>query len=109
MRLKTRSAEVNVPLMAVKDMVKANQTVVFDSEGSFTYSKDTGVRTPFQSCNGGWELTLDLEAPQTANDVALQVLTSRRAEKIDNDKQIDSLERIRQIVGPFGRQWALHT
>ena len=114
-RLRTRAARSTAPLMAVKDMVAAGQMVVFDAEGSFTYDKASGKKTPFHSTAGGWELTLDLEAPETANKVNQQVIAEiaaeKETEKADGGDETNECVKIfkrndKPIIqmGPFGRQ-----
>lgn len=106
MRLKTRSVPVSVPLMSVIEMVDAGNRVVFDGDRSYALHKATGRETEFKRTQGGWDLTLDLEAPEVANEVAALQLASVNAEKeapsasnsVGHEVQADSCER---AMGPF--------
>ena len=65
--LKTRKADVQAPLMAGCEMVDAGHILVFDSGGSYAVNKKTGRVTQFKRKPKGWELTLDIAAPDQAN------------------------------------------
>ena len=114
-RLETRAARVSQALMAVVDMVDRGQVVVFDSTRSFAYHKQTGVETEFVRREGGWDLTLDLEAPEIANKVAQDYLAQMTTEKLDREKAVTVVvqqnlqEQERSApratpTGPFGRR-----
>ena len=74
-RLNTRKADVQRPLMAVCDMVDCDHAVLFDSGGSYAMHKKTGKITPFVRKGKGWDLTLEIDAPEHANEVMKQVIS----------------------------------
>ena len=45
-----------------------NKTVIFDTTGSFAVDKRTGDKQMFERKGKGWDLTLDLQAPEVANE-----------------------------------------
>ena len=67
MTLSTRQAQVRRPLMAVKPMTKQGQWVCFGPDRAFAYRPETGRVIPFEPTPTGWNLTLELEAPNDAN------------------------------------------
>ena len=71
-RLNIRSTEVSQSLLSVIDMVKMGHTVVFDESRSFAYHKETGEEIEFERTATGWDLELEIEAPDKANEVAKQ-------------------------------------
>ena len=79
-RLRTRCAKVRRPLLSVKEIVRVGNRVVFDLEGSYTEDKHSGRRQYFRDVPGGWDLTLDLEAPEVANEVAEQIHSVQQAQ-----------------------------
>ena len=103
-RLRTRAANVSIPLMSVKDMTRSGQTVVFDETGSFTFNKATGVKTMFEDKTSGWDVVLDIEAPDTANKVAQQVLAQLHALKAEKTAE-NALQS--QVVTPAGACMAI--
>ena len=62
-QLRTRVADVKRNLPAITDMVDSNHVVIFNAGRSFAVHKGTGIETEFTRSDGGWNLTLDLEAP----------------------------------------------
>ena len=66
--IESRQAEVRRPLMAVKPMTQQGQWVSFGPGGAFAYTIDTGRVIPFESTLNGWNLTVELEAPNDANN-----------------------------------------
>ena len=80
-RLNTRKADVQKPLLAVADIVDQNHAVLFDSAGSYALNKKTGEKTMFSRVGRGWNLKLDLEAPNKANKVMQQILAELSEEK----------------------------
>ena len=72
--LKTRVAKVTRPLVSVTGMVDQSHTVIFDSEGSYALNKRTGRKVPFSRHAGGWNLEVELESPEKANEVTHQML-----------------------------------
>ena len=80
--LSTRCAKVSRPLMAVVDMVDKGNVVVFAKDRSFCVNQKTGRQFEFERVAGGWDLTLDLEAPKKANEVRSQMLAEFEAIKV---------------------------
>ena len=68
MLMRTRKAKVRRPLLCVADLVDNNKTVIFDTTGSFAVDKRTGDKQMFERKGKGWDLTLDLQAPDAANE-----------------------------------------
>ena len=64
--------------MAVCDMVDAGHTIVFDSEGSYAVNKRDGTKWWFARVGKGWELSLDLEAPERANQEMSRIMAEMR-------------------------------
>ena len=77
-RLRTRAADVHKPLLAVVDMVDNDHAVLFDKDASYALNKKTGLKTYFTRVARGWDLTLDLEAPDKANKVAANLMAEMR-------------------------------
>ena len=122
-RLETRAADVSQALMSVVDMVDKGQVVIFDSARSFAYHKETGVETEFVRREGGWDLTLDLEAPDVANQVNQEYLAQLASETAKKESKIsvvvhspsqgaapsvavqpESAAASMSPLGPFGRR-----
>ena len=62
-------------------MVDHGHAVLFDSSGSYAINKASGKKTAFVRKGKGWDLTLQLEAPERANAVMHQVVAELREEK----------------------------
>ena len=74
--------------MAVVDTVDRGHVVVFDSTRSFVYNKETGVETEFVRRVGGWDTTLDLEAPDIAKTVNQEYLAQITTEVVSKNKGV---------------------
>ena len=95
-RLNTRQADVFEPLMSVSDMVDHGHMVVFDSDGSFAVKKDSGRKTHFERTGKKWQVNLQLEAPEKANQVVAQIMaemreTQRQESKTLAEKIVDGI------------------
>ena len=103
--------------MAVVDLVDRGNIVVFDSSRSFAYHKETGVETEFVRREGGWDLTLELEAPEIANKEFQDYLAQMSVEKSDEQKdravtvvvhkgtpEQATSSMMTSPMGPFGRR-----
>jgi hypothetical protein len=101
--------------MAVVDMVDRGHVVIFDSGRSFAYHKQTGMETDFVRREGGWDLTLELEAPELANKVAKDYLAQVTENKQEKEKNVNIIVQSGPLTttstttrtsppGPFGRQ-----
>ena len=77
-RLNTRKADVAKPLLAVCDLVDHGHAVLFDSTGSYALNKKTGIKTAFQRNGKEWDLKMQLEAPDKANEVMGQIIAELR-------------------------------
>ena len=86
--METRAAKVTQALMAVVDMVDRGHVVVFDSSRSFVHNKETGIETEFVRREGGWDMTLDLEAPEIANIVNKEYLAQITTEAVPKVKGV---------------------
>ena len=82
-QLETRAAKVTQALMAVVDIVDRGHVVDFDS-----YNKETGIETEFVRREGGWDMTLDLEAPEIANIVNKEYLAQITTEAVPKVKGV---------------------
>ena len=80
-QLKTQVANVKSNLLAITDLVDNNHTVIFDSGRSFAVHKKSGMETEFSRSDGGWNLTLDLEAPDWTVKDQKQTLAMLSAQK----------------------------
>ena len=85
--------------------------MVFDSSGSFVIDKATGEKQPFERKGKGWDLTLELQAPEAANQYfqELKALTKAEQRSTDNPQiqifiadQSIGVEK-QSSDGPFGR------
>ena len=69
--------------MSVIEMNDQNQWVVFGPRNvGFAYHPGERRRADFKRDSHGWNLTLELEAPETANRKILEHLRTRTAEKM---------------------------
>jgi hypothetical protein len=79
--------------MAVCQMVDNGHAVLFDSGGSYALDKRTREKTMFARAGRGWDLELDLEAPEKANKVMSEILAEMRdgkgAEAQEKEPEID--------------------
>ena len=73
-RLRTRSADVSGALIAVCDLVDNDHKVVFDKHEAYAEHKATGRKSHFQRQGRGWDFTVELEAPNHANEVMSRIL-----------------------------------
>ena len=87
-RLNTRQADVFEPLMSVSDMVDHGHMVVFDSEGSFTVKKESGRKTHFERTGKKWQVNLQLEAPEKANQMVAQIMAEMRETQKQENKTL---------------------
>ena len=58
MGLTMQITDVTKPLLSVREMVKANQRVVFDSNGSYSENKATGRKQYFKDKQGSYVLEM---------------------------------------------------
>ena len=86
MRMRVRSVDVQGGLLAVCDLVDNNHQVFFDNQGSYAVNKETKRVIPFVRNGKGWDLTLMLEAPETANAVMAKTLAAM-TEQTNKDEQ----------------------
>ena len=108
-RLQTRCAAVQTALMSVLAMVDSGHTVVFDRTRSFAVLKETGLQKEFTRHEGGWDLHLELEAPELANAEAVQALATLQADKVKKLLEVSQAatpteQEARVVPGPFGRR-----
>ena len=96
----TRVAKVRRPLMAVTGMVDKGHTVVFDSEGSLALNKKTGRKIPFSRHAGGWDLKLDLEPPETANETTKHMLAELASAFLPFGTEPCSLSMVGRVTWP---------
>ena len=87
-RLNTRQADVFESLMSVSDMVDHGHMVVFDSEGSFAVKKDSGRKTHFERTGKKWQVNLQLEAPEKANQMVAQIMAEMRETQRQENKTL---------------------
>ncbi len=73
-------------MLAVADLVDNNKTVIFDSGKIFAIDKATGEKQPFERKSKGWDLIVDLQAPDAANQYfsELQILAKAEQKPTDN-------------------------
>ena len=81
-----RQATVRRPLLAVKPMTAQGQWVCFGPDRAFAYKIETGNVMPFESIPTGWNLTMELEAPENANK-KLQEATETKIAKMKTRSQ----------------------
>ena len=68
-------------MMAVKPMTEQGQWVCFGPDRAFAYKIETGRVIPFEPTATGWNLTMELEAPENANKKLQEVMDTKTAEK----------------------------
>ena len=90
-------------------MVDSGHTVVFDRTRSFAVHKETGLQKEFTRHEGGWDLHLELEAPELANAEAVQALATLQADKVKKLLEVSQAatpteQEARVVPGPFGRR-----
>ena len=78
MTIESRQAEARRPLMAVKPMTQQGQWVCFGPDRSFPYKIETGRVIPFEGTPNGWNLTVELEAPNGANRKLQEIMESNK-------------------------------
>ena len=86
--MNTRQADVFEPLMSVADMVDQGHMVVFDSDGSFAVKKDSGRKTRFDRSGKKWQLHVQLEAPEKANQKVSQIMAEMRETHRQDNKTL---------------------
>ena len=59
----SRQTEVRRPLMVVKPMTQQVPLVCFGSDRASAYQLDMGRVIPFESAPNGWNITVELDAP----------------------------------------------
>ena len=85
LRLRTRKADVANALLSVLDLNRCGYFVGFDLEKSFAIHKETGTQHFFEfDGESGWDLTMDFEAPQVANEKSQEHEAQRLAVLADN-------------------------
>ena len=83
--------------MAVKPMTQQRQWECFGFDRAFACNRETGRVIPFESTLNGWNLAIELEAPNDANSKLQEVMdimiTKKRTEQTEKmphaNKQID--------------------
>ena len=82
--MRSRKADVANALLSVLDLNRCGYFVGFDLERSFAIHKETGSQHFFEfDGESGWDLTVDLEAPQVANEKSKEQDAHRLAELAD--------------------------
>ena len=105
LRLKTRNVDVPNALLSVPEMVDCGHAVVFDKARSFAVHKDSGRTLEFQRNGKGWDLTLELEAPEAANKAAKEGAVRRLAELKDRSEEStkqETFDALRGILDALG-------
>ena len=110
--IESPQATVRRPLMAVKPMTAQGQWVCFGPDRAFAYKIETGRVIPFESTPTGWNLTMELEAPENANKKLQEAMDTKIAElRTESQNPLSSLPtRVKELMGestpihPFGRQ-----
>ena len=91
--IESRQAEVRKRLMAVKPMTQQRQWVCFGPDRAFAYKIETGRVTPFESTPNGLNITVEIEAPNDANnklqDIMDIMMTEKRLERTEKIKTHD--------------------
>ena len=110
--------------MSILSMVEAGHVVVFDKARAFAVHKATGRQRDFQRHGGGWDMILDLEAPELANEEAADMQAEEAQRQgpfleIGPDQEAVAIrfgsapeatagvaerDEPRQVPGPFGRR-----
>ena len=67
--------------MAVKPMTQPGPWVCFGPDRAFAYKTETGRVMPCESTPNGWNLTVELEAPNDANSKLQEVVDIMMTEK----------------------------
>ena len=93
--IESGQAEVRRPLMAVKPMTQQGQWVCFGLDRAFTFKIEIGKVIPFESAPNGWNLTVELEAPNDAINSMLQEIT----DILVTEKRLEQTEKIEHKRG----------
>ena len=80
-----------------------------DRTGSFAVHNETGLQKEFTRHEGGWDLHLELEAPELANAEAVRALATLQADKVKKLLEVGQAatpteQEARVAPGPFGRR-----
>ncbi len=86
----TRQAQVRSPLRAAKPVTKAGQWHWFGPDRAFAYDIETGRVTPLESTPAGWNLTLEIQAPNDANGKLAEHMEIKASE-INVDQKLAEL------------------
>ena len=83
--------------MAVKPIAQQGQWVCFGPDRAFAYKTEIGPVIPFESTPNGWNLTVELEAPNDANSKLLGIMDTMMTEKrLEQSEQIEHLRGLPQ-------------
>ena len=81
MVIESRKVNCRRPLMAVTEMTDCGRWVWFGPQRQvFSFGPRTGKKIDFTPTPGGWDLTMTLEPPESANKVlnkAIQEISAR--------------------------------
>ena len=76
-------------------MAQQGHCVCFGPDRAFAYKKKTGRVIPFESSPNGWNLTVELEAPNDANSKLQEIMDITMTEK--HLEQTEKLEHTRGL------------
>ena len=96
--------------MAVKPMTAQGQWVCFGPDRALAYKIDTGRVIPFESTPTGWNLTVELEAPENANKKLQEAMDTKIAKMKTILKDLDSITKYntKQLVDNMNKNKVLH-
>ena len=94
MIIESRQAEVRRPLVAVKPMTQQGHWGCFGSDRAFAYQIEIGRVIPLESTPNGWNLTVELKAPNDANSNFQEVM-----DKMMTEKGLEQTEKIKHMRG----------
>ena len=100
LRMRTRKADVANALLSVLDLNRCGYFVGFDLEKSFAIHKETGTQHFFEfDGESGWDMTVDLEAPEVANEKSKEHEAHRLAELADKSAtNSDALKTLNDML-----------
>ena len=102
MIIESRQSEVRRALMVVKPMTQG-QWVCFWPDHAFAYKIENGRVIPFESTPNGWNLTVELKAPNDANSKLQEVMDIMMEEK--RREHTENIEHMMGLLYAIKQKW----
>ena len=99
MTIESRQAEVRRPVMVVNPMTREGQWVCFGPDRAFAYKIETGRVIPFESTPNVLKLTVELEAPNNANNKSQEIMDIMMTKKrLDHTEKIEHMKGVPDVI-----------